>query len=439
MYTNDEKIDLSSFSILIADDQVVLTTTLEKIIKNLWNCKVKCVPDGNAVLEELKNGYMGKSYDVLIADMIMPGVSGLDLIQKSLEVKPELAILVMTAYKDRFSFLDVVKAGAHDILLKPFTKDELQAKLYRVLREIHFIHSTRSAEKRYRGLFNLYADGIIIVDPEEGKISETNKAILDLLGYDGGELLDRYFYEVLPDTEKERLKKWYEVLLYEKTGSLTDVQVVKKDGTMIHCDISGARVITDIDDNVFLTFKDVTLRKKMEEDLIEVAQKDELTGLFNKRSFELQLEWATKSAEENYTNYALMMVDLDNFKQCNDTYGHTIGDQVLSNLGKIIARCIRGSDAGFRFGGDEFAVILCGPDSSISVKVAERIQTQFTKTETYGTSLSIGIAQYKLGMTAQKWLSLADSALYEAKKRGKDTIYCINPEDKVEFLEDILK
>lgn len=438
MYPLNKKIDLSNFNILIADDQETLTQILEKTINTIWGSVTKCVYDGNSVLTELKNGYMGKSYDVLITDMIMPGVSGLELIRESLEINSELAILVITAYKDEFSFLDVVKAGAHDILLKPFSKDELQAKLYRVLREIHFIRSCRSAEKRYRGLFNLYTDGIMIIDPKSGFIRETNRALSELLEYKEGELEDKNFEKFLLDTENARFEKWYEVFLTEGSGGLSDVQLIKKDGTVIHCDISGVRVITDIDDNVFLTIRDITERKKIEEDLIEVAQKDELTELFNKRSFEMQIEWAVKNAEETYTNYALLMIDIDNFKHCNDTYGHTAGDKVLSNLGKIISRCIRGSDSGFRFGGDEFAVILYGTESSISVKVAERIQTQFAKEETYGTSLSIGIAQFKLGITSNELISLADKALYEAKKHGKNTIFCINPDDKIELLPDVL-
>jgi len=438
MYPQNKKIDLSNFNILIADDQETLTQTLERTINTIWGSMTKCVYNGNSVLTELKNGYMGKSYDVLITDMIMPGVSGLELIQKALEINPELAILVMTAYKDEFSFLDVVKAGAHDILLKPFSKDELQAKLYRVLREIHFIHSCRSAEKRYRGLFNLYADGIMIIEPKTGVIKETNRALSELLDYKEGELEGECFEKILLDEETTRFQKWYEVFLTEGSGGLSDVQVLKKDGAIIHCDITGARVITEMDDNVFLTLKDITERKQMEEDLMEVAQKDELTGLFNKRSFGMQIEWAIKNAEETYTNYALLMIDIDNFKHCNDTHGHTAGDQVLSNLGKIITRCIRGSDSGFRFGGDEFAIILCGTEASISLKVAERIQTQFTKTETYGTSLSIGIAQFKLGITPNELVSLADKALYEAKKQGKNTIFCINPNDKVELLSDVL-
>jgi diguanylate cyclase (GGDEF)-like protein len=171
--------------------------------------------------------------------------------------------------------------------------------------------------------------------------------------------------------------------------------------------------------------------------LIEAARKDELTSLFNRRSFDMQIEWAVKSAEENYSNYALQMIDIDNFKNCNDTYGHAIGDQVLRNLGEIIPKSIRNLDSGFRFGGDEFAVILCGADSSISIIVAKRIQSYFNKIDNYGTSLSIGIAQFRMGMTAQEFVHLADNALYEAKRQGKNTIFCINPDDKVEIFSEI--
>ncbi len=438
MYMDMQNLELGEFRILIADDEKNVTDALGKMIQKFCGCSVKCVNDGDSALLELKKGFLGKPYEVLITDMVMPGVSGLDLIYKSLELNPELAILVITAHKNEFSFLDIVRAGAHDILIKPFSKDELQAKLFRVLREIHYIHSCKSAEKRYKGLLDLSTDGVIVVDPKEKIIRETNQSVSKLLGYEAGEIIGKSLTEILSPNERERFIKWYEIFISEGRGTLSDVEIFKKDEGSIYCDISGIYLHTDINDNLFFTLKDVTERKRIENDLIEVAQKDELTGLFNRRSFEMQIEWAVKSAEENYTNCALHIIDVDNFKKCNDTYGHTVGDQVLRSLGKIISQCIRGSDSGFRFGGDEFAIILCGAESPVSIKVAERIQSFFNEIDNYGTSLSIGIAQFRIGMTAQEFVYMTDKALYEAKRQGKNTIFCINPDDKVEMLSEIL-
>lgn len=437
MYTEIQNLELSKFRILIADDEKNVTDALERMLKNSWGCSVKCVYDGDSVISELKNGLLGKPYEILITDMIMPGTSGLDLIHKALEINPELAILVITANKNKFSFMDIVKAGAHDILIKPFSKDELQAKLFRVLREIHYIYSCKSAEKRYKDILDLSTDGIIIIDPRDGIISGTNQSLSKLLGYDGKEIVGKSIVDILSPNERERFSRWYEIFINENRGTLSDVEIFRKDESPIYCDISGIYLRTDTTDNIFFTLKDVTEQKQIENYLIEAARKDELTSLFNRRSFDMQIEWAVKSAEENYSNYALQMIDIDNFKNCNDTYGHAIGDQVLRNLGEIIPKSIRNLDSGFRFGGDEFAVILCGADSSISIIVAKRIQSYFNKIDNYGTSLSIGIAQFRMGMTAQEFVHLADNALYEAKRQGKNTIFCINPDDKVEIFSEI--
>ncbi|MCX8065965.1 MAG: diguanylate cyclase [Candidatus Hydrogenedentes bacterium] len=440
MFTGMGSIDFSNYSILVADDHESVARTIERLLSSLWECNVSSVYDGDSVLIELKRGLEKKRYDVLITDMIMPGTYGTELIRKALEIDPDLAILVITAYKDEFSLVDVVNAGALDILIKPFSRDELQAKLLRIFREIAYIRRCRYSEKRYRELFDIYADAILVISPSNLLIKDVNRSVTEIFGIGIDKIIEKPFTELVHPNDVERVKKWFNLFMKEsQKGTISDVQICVKGDENRHFDISCSYLKTEKGEDLFLILKDVTERKKMEDTIIELAQKDELTGLYNKRSFEIQLEIIIKSAEESFFNYALLMMDLDNFKNCNDSYGHTVGDKLLSNLGRIISRCIRGSDVGFRFGGDEFAVVLCGTESSISIKVAERIKSQFEKIETYGTTLSIGIAQYKLGMTSEEWVKLADNALYIAKSKGKNTIYCINPEDKVEPLNEILR
>lgn len=440
MFPGMGSIGFSEFSVLIADDHENVAHTIEKLITSLWDCKVSTVYDGDSVLIELNRGLKGKKYDVLVTDMIMPGVYGIDLIKKSLEIDPNLAILVITAYKDEFSFVDVVNAGALDILIKPFSRDELQAKLVRIFREISFIRRCKHAEKRYRDLFDIYSDAILVISPSTLVIKDVNNSGVEIFKIKQDNLIGMSILDLVCQNDVERVKSWFNSFGSEMVkGTISDVQMCIRDGEIRHFDINCSYIQIEKEGDYILVLKDVTERKKMEDTIIELAQKDELTGLYNKRSFEIQLEIIIKSAEENFLNYALLMIDLDNFKNCNDNYGHTVGDQLLSNLGKIISRCIRGSDVGFRFGGDEFAVILCGTESNISIKVAERIKAQFEKIETYGTTMSIGIAQYKLGMTGEEWVKLADEALYTAKKRGKNVIYCINPEDRVQPITEMLK
>jgi diguanylate cyclase (GGDEF)-like protein len=116
-------------------------------------------------------------------------------------------------------------------------------------------------------------------------------------------------------------------------------------------------------------------------------------------------------------------MDLDNFKQCNDTYGHQTGDEVLRTLGGIIRRSVRAhTDEGFRFGGDEFAVILFGATAEVGGNIAERMRAEFVAGSTYGTTISIGVVQYARPKSASEFIGQADEALYAAKANGKNTI-----------------
>ena len=129
------------------------------------------------------------------------------------------------------------------------------------------------------------------------------------------------------------------------------------------------------------------------------------------------------SAAEKGAPLALFMIDLDNFKQCNDTHGHQIGDLLLKNVGEVIKHSIRitAYDEGFRCGGDEFAVLLHDFCEGGTAVVANRMQEAFRAIERYGTSMSIGVAEFKPGMASRQLIEAADKALYEAKGQGKDT------------------
>jgi diguanylate cyclase len=150
---------------------------------------------------------------------------------------------------------------------------------------------------------------------------------------------------------------------------------------------------------------------------------DDLTGLLNRRTFGRNLEGAMNLALEDPKPLSLMFLDLDNFKRCNDTYGHPVGDQVLRTMGRVIHDNIRrGLDQGFRYGGDEFAVLLPNADSNAASRIGGRMLTDLTNEENFGTSLSIGIAEYHPGMPARELTRLADEALYRAKALGKNAV-----------------
>ncbi|TIH14857.1 GGDEF domain-containing protein [Marinifilum sp. JC120] len=155
---------------------------------------------------------------------------------------------------------------------------------------------------------------------------------------------------------------------------------------------------------------------------------DHLTGLFNKRFFELKLVESCSRCISCKTPLHLILIDCDHFKEVNDIYGHQEGDRILAKLGQIISSSVRcGTDFPFRFGGDEFGAILVGVDSTRCEQIAERIRTRFSQIKLGRASLSIGISKlyYKADSPeaeAQHLVASADKALYFAKNTGRNKI-----------------
>jgi diguanylate cyclase (GGDEF)-like protein len=125
----------------------------------------------------------------------------------------------------------------------------------------------------------------------------------------------------------------------------------------------------------------------------------------------------------------MLMLDVDNFKRYNDTYGHPEGDKVLTTLGQVILSCVRDNDLPCRYGGEEFSVILPGGPGNVAVGVAERIRRNFEEKvfvpregEPVHVTVSTGVAEHVTGENAEQLIGRADKALYTAKEKGKNCI-----------------
>lgn len=178
------------------------------------------------------------------------------------------------------------------------------------------------------------------------------------------------------------------------------------------------------------TITDITERKIHETKIQYLAHHDALTGLHNRNYFYEELTKATSKALRNNRVLNLLAIDLDGFKQINDTYGHHAGDVTLKEIGGRLKESTRDYDTVCRLGGDEFSIILEGiegQDNVITVvkKILSATSTPISnKTETYALSASIGIAQYPSDTTSRdEFVKLADKAMYESKNKGKNQ-YC---------------
>ena len=170
-------------------------------------------------------------------------------------------------------------------------------------------------------------------------------------------------------------------------------------------------------------------RAKMLKTLEKLAITDGLTRLFNLRHFYKQLEIEIDRCNRYGHSLALLLLDIDHFKKCNDTYGHLEGDKVLIRLGQIIKVCLRTMDSAYRYGGEEFTIILPETTGKEANNVAERISASVESErfsteagEDFSITISIGVTEYFKEEQLTTFIHRADQAMYKSKAKGRNRI-----------------
>ena len=158
------------------------------------------------------------------------------------------------------------------------------------------------------------------------------------------------------------------------------------------------------------------------------AVRDGLTGLLNPSMTRHCLEIELNRSQRLGSNLSFIMVDIDNFKEINDTFGHSFGDEVIKNLAQLLKDRLRKSDLVGRMGGDEFGIILCGTQASDALTILRDIKETFSKkvfkknTLSFHCSFSAGISEYLGSRTSSNMIELSDKALLEAKAKGRNQV-----------------
>lgn len=180
---------------------------------------------------------------------------------------------------------------------------------------------------------------------------------------------------------------------------------------------------------LIFTLRPRTARQKHEADtLVAEARTDALTGLKNRRSFDEELHRQFAQRQRQGTVFSLLLIDLDHFKQVNDTHGHPAGDSVLQTVAQLLTKTLREMDLVYRYGGDEFAVICPGSRLREAATAAERIRQAVETTpvqlndEALSLKLSVGVAEVGGLEIADGLLQRADEALYAAKHAGRNRV-----------------
>lgn len=339
--------------------------------------------------------------------------------------------------------LGIRHSGVKDqvwVLVNAFPESDAQGELRQIV--VTFIDITeqrqseaqlRESEAHYRLLFEAANDGIVFhamqSDQSPGGFIQVNPVICRLLGYSADEMrrltpLDIQEAEDLASVPQEAQA------LHDRGFLLFEKTLIGKDGRRIPVEIHATAFQSGGQPVVVSIIRDITERKRMEAALQAMATTDDLTGLANRRCFLACLDEELARLQRDGTQRAaVLMLDLDHFKQINDAFGHAAGDVALRHCAALLRDSLRKFDKVGRLGGEEFAILLSGADLAAAQGFAERLRQKIAETPLIHDSrvilvmVSIGVATMRAQDTSvDAALGRADAALYQAKKQGRNRV-----------------
>jgi len=266
----------------------------------------------------------------------------------------------------------------------------------------------------------------ILVSDIDGFVFRSNKAYHEISGFDASDTQNLNIFEAL--LLDELMIKAVKVSLRKKGTWRGEIEARKKSGESFPA-LLNINVVNDSDGNSYqyvAVLSDISLLKESEKKLVFQAHHDTLTGLPNRFAFEKILKDTLKHDCTPESPFAILFIDLDNFKTINDTRGHAVGDEFLKQVASRLSACMRNDDIVARVGGDEFTIMYFYNELDDLHNTAQRILNELSKIYSvdgndYYSSASIGIALApKDGKTIQSLIKCADTAMYKAKKLGKD-------------------
>ncbi|MCJ8144557.1 diguanylate cyclase [Ancylobacter sp. A5.8] len=304
---------------------------------------------------------------------------------------------------------------------------EIAATCLRLYREER---STAGREAHYRLLAESSTDTIVRGNLDGVRLY-ISPAVRTLLGYEPEELVGRRAQEI---THPDDLEAFRALMAQVRDGALelavSEQRQRHKNGSWVWLEASirlTRDAVTGEPDGYVASVRDISRRKAAEAQLLHIAHHDELTGLPNRKLFGERLEGEIARAWRTGQGFALFCIDIDRFKQVNDTYGHGAGDALLRAAAQRFRASVRGGDVVARLGGDEFALIQIGGDRTSAITLAERLIAALAQPLRHeGQSISAGIS---IGITCarvpvlnpDRLMAAADEALYRAKSEGRRT------------------
>jgi diguanylate cyclase (GGDEF)-like protein/PAS domain S-box-containing protein len=402
--------------------------------------------------------------DLILLDIMMPEMDGYEVCRR-IKASPEGNRIPVIFVSVVDSVMDKVKAfsiGAADYITKPFDIDEVRARVHTHL-ELSLLHryfeqqveqrttslretniELRESREKYRVLTESINDVIWAVDAETLRFLYVSPSITKLSGYTQDEVMVGPFEALLLPDKADNIRA-------KIRRHLADLQSGHKNFNHFHTDEvelsckDGSRVWTEIVTNFYSNVqtgrteilgvtRNISERKQAEARISFLANFDQLTGLPNRTELQERFKYALSLAHRGSEHLAVMFLDLDHFKNINDTLGHTLGDQLLMEISRRLKACMREEDTLSRLGGDEFILVLPGMREEGAARTASALIETVSQPFLYEKqeliiTPSIGIAIYPDdGEDAETLLKNADTAMYRVKQSSRNDFRFFTPE-----------
>ncbi len=419
---------LATPKLLIVDDNSANRIVLKDILSEMPLDLVEAESGQEALRQVLL-----QEFCAILMDVNMPGMDGIEttrLILEHLDEHP-VPIIFLTACNDSQSIRNCYQAGGIDFVTKPIDEDILLAKISILndlyLKQQRILHLKEQSEI----LIESAGEGFVGFN-ENFEVTFVNSIAACMWMSTKDDLIGNSIIPFVFDSNGK--DKWQQSPIFEAFEHQQNYQ--SDTGLFYPANGDPLPVLYTISPIIrqeqlqggVLVFQDVTERKRTEAELLKLAQYDPLTNLHNRAMFQSLLEQSVTSAERYHHSIALHFIDLDNFKDVNDTLGHDAGDSLIHSAAQRIQHCLRDADMVARLGGDEFGVIQ-RLDSNEEINAAilakrlvESLQTPFLLGENQAfVGCSVGIALYPAhASNCSELVKHADTAMYKSKHLGRN-------------------
>ena len=420
---------LKNISLLYIEDdeavQEVFKKQFEKVIGTLY-----VASDG----EEGYEKYLEYNPDIILTDINMPKLSGLDMAKKIRLIDNDVAIFITTAHNDTEFISQALYLNICGYLVKPIHKQELYSMLIGRAKLIVSQREYARQNKMLQSIIN--ADTHLLAVTDLKNITFANKTFMRFLNIDSIEEFNNKhnsFVDIFLEQDNhihagllEEGEDFAELML-KTNATQRNVMIFDFNQFMPKAFQFSLTPIDRVDDkDIYLaTFIDISLMTLEKVEMQNKVYYDNLTGIYNRNKIDEVFEEAVARANRYDEVFSMIIVDIDHFKNFNDTYGHLIGDEVLISLAKTIQKITRETDTFARWGGEEFVMILPNTKSENAALVAEYLRSDVEKIKhktAGGVTASFGVTEYMHSDTEKAMYERCDAALYKAKENGRNRV-----------------